>query len=434
MAVTRLTYERPPAPVKRQERLTSEQQQRVETWRDRWLRVGMDTRPADRPAAEAAIRSMCKRIGADCPPIVWCNGPATMVLTYLLLCWIGRNRLHGSLRGLLGDSLSDSLRGSLRASLRGSLDASLRDSLRASLLGSLSDSLHDSLGASLDDSLSDSLRGSLRDSLGVSLRDSLRDSLSDSLRGLLGGSLGDSLDGSLGGSLGVSLSGSLGDSLDDILWSWRMWSFAGQHSLAWWAYWAFCRDELGVDYGPAASADLDLWLALGSACGWWRPRDGIIWCCERPLIQTLDEDRRLHNDTGPAILCRDGWAVWAVHGVRVARRVVEAPGTLTVEQISGEPNVEVRRIMIDRLGADRYLACAGAKLVDDDGEWGKLWHLELSGDEPLVMVEVVNSTPESDGSFKDYFLRVPPTMRSAHEAVAWTFDMRPGDYRETMAT
>ena len=39
------------------------------------------------------------------------------------------------------------------------------------------------------------------------------------------------------------------------------------------------------------------------------------------------------------------------------------------------------------------------------------------------MVEVVNSTPEPDGSRKTYFLRVPPTIGTAREAVAWTFGL-----------
>jgi hypothetical protein len=45
------------------------------------------------------------------------------------------------------------------------------------------------------------------------------------------------------------------------------------------------------------------------------------------------------------------------------------------------------------------------------------------------MVEVVNSTPEPDGSRKTYFLRVPPTIETAREAVAWTFGLGAVDYR-----
>jgi hypothetical protein len=61
-------------------------------------------------------------------------------------------------------------------------------------------------------------------------------------------------------------------------------------------------------------------------------------------------------------------------------------------------------------------------------EYGVLWRVTMPGDEPLVMVEVVNATPEPDGSRRTYFLRVPPRMRSAHEAVAWTFGLTPEEY------
>ena len=45
------------------------------------------------------------------------------------------------------------------------------------------------------------------------------------------------------------------------------------------------------------------------------------------------------------------------------------------------------------------------------------------------MVEVLNSTPEPDGSRKTYFLRVPPDTQTARQGVAWTFGMRPDDYQ-----
>ena len=414
-------------------------------WREEWLRAGMDTRPADRETTEAAIRKMCARVGVECPPIVWCNGPLTMALTYWLLKKLANS---DSLGASLRDSLRDSLGASLDASLRASLRDSLGASLGASLDASLGDSLRDSLGASLGASLRASLGGSLRDSLGDSLRDSLdasldaslRASLRDSLGASLGASLDASLDASLGDSLRDSLRDSLGDSLRDsdweifreIVWWWR-WSFSGQHSLAWWAHFAYCRDELSVRFGKQQSADLDLWLDIGRSCGWWRPRDGIIWVCERPSVQTLDDDGLLHNDTGPAILCRDGFGVWGVHGVRVPRRVVEAPETLTADEITGERNAEVRRVMIDRFGMERYMREADGRLVDEDtdelGHPRKLWRLDVPDDEAIVMVELVNSTPEPDGSLKHYMLRVDPACVTAWDAVAWTWGMRADEYR-----
>jgi len=113
--------------------------------------------------------------------------------------------------------------------------------------------------------------------------------------------------------------------------------------------------------------------------------------------------------------------------------VVEAPETLTVEEITNEANAEVRRIMLDRYGAERYITDLGAKRIQAD-DYGELFRVELEDDEPLVMVRVVNSTAEPDGSFKRYNIRVDPRCTSAHEAVAWTFGKDVEDYAPTVQT
>jgi hypothetical protein len=112
--------------------------------------------------------------------------------------------------------------------------------------------------------------------------------------------------------------------------------------------------------------------------------------------------------------------VWSLHGVRVPQDVVEAPESLAPKRILTEPNAEVRRVMIERFGAERLMREGEAVKVQSD-DFGTLWRLELPDDEPIVMVELVNSTAEPDGSFKNYWLRVPPQYRTARGAIAWTF-------------
>jgi hypothetical protein len=80
----------------------------------------------------------------------------------------------------------------------------------------------------------------------------------------------------------------------------------------------------------------------------------------------------------------------------------------------------VRRVMVERYGLSRYLADSGAKMLHED-ELGELYRADVADDEPLVMVKVLNSTPEPDGSRHTFFLRVPPTITKARDAVAWTF-------------
>jgi hypothetical protein len=50
------------------------------------------------------------------------------------------------------------------------------------------------------------------------------------------------------------------------------------------------------------------------------------------------------------------------------------------------------------------------------------------------MIEVVNATPDPDGSVRRHLLRVPPETESAREAVAWSFGRRTKDYAPVVQT
>lgn len=154
--------------------------------------------------------------------------------------------------------------------------------------------------------------------------------------------------------------------------------------------------------------------------------DGIVIFCERPTQISLDERGRLHSVIGPAV-SYENWRVYAVHGVRVPESIIERRETITPQTIESETNAEVRRVMIELYGQARYLVDSGANQIAAD-DTGVLYRKTMNGDEPLVMVKVVNSTPEPDGSRREYFLRVPPTMRTAREAVAWTFGLAEAEY------
>jgi hypothetical protein len=147
-----------------------------------------------------------------------------------------------------------------------------------------------------------------------------------------------------------------------------------------------------------------------------------------PEYIKTDDRYRPHSENSPSHRWRDGWSLYHVHGVRVPEYVVMRPGEITVQKIEAEENVEVRRVMIDCYGPEKYLLDSGAQEIGRD-EFGVLFRKEVKDDEPMVMVRVVNTTPEPDGQFKHYHLRVPPDVRTAHEAVAWTFNRPVKDYQ-----
>ena len=199
----------------------------------------------------------------------------------------------------------------------------------------------------------------------------------------------------------------------------------GQHDAPWLALF----EALGrLDDGPLAGL-----AEVARSTGWWWPYERLVILSERPCELHRDEPGRLHRGDGPALAYPDGLALHAWRGMPIPPDFIESLTDLTHDRISSEQNAELRRVMLEVFGYDRYLAETGARPLHQD-ETGVLWSIDLPDDEPVVMVEVVNSTPEPDGTRRTYYLRVPPDTRTARAGVAWTFGVDEADYHPEKQT
>ncbi|MEW2140150.1 DUF6745 domain-containing protein [Streptomyces sp. NPDC005409] len=196
----------------------------------------------------------------------------------------------------------------------------------------------------------------------------------------------------------------------------------GQHDAPW-----LCAFDTG---GRAPLAGL---AAVARSAGWWWPYEMLAVVCERPVELHRDEAGRLDRGDGPALAFPDGFALHAWRGMPVPADFLAGLEGLTPERIRDEENAELRRVMLEHYGYERYLTASGAEPVHRDGT-GVLWRIPLPDDEDVVMVEVVNSTPEPDGTSRTYWLRVPPHTRTAREGVAWTFGLGAQAYAPVLET
>ena len=172
---------------------------------------------------------------------------------------------------------------------------------------------------------------------------------------------------------------------------------------------------------------LNAWLTLYRAAPWYSFFADVCYvgCLPAEIVQ--DERRRISNRNGAAVIFSDGCKIWAVDGINAPRKLIENPSALTAEEIDIEPNISLRRLMLDIYGISRFLVDTNAKLIQED-EYGQLYRKDMADDEALVMVRVINKTMEADGTYAEYFLRAPPTITTAKEAVAWTFQLPLNDY------
>ena len=112
---------------------------------------------------------------------------------------------------------------------------------------------------------------------------------------------------------------------------------------------------------------------------------------------------------------RDAQLRW--NGVPIDERIAFQPQTITVQEVLDAANVELRRVLLERMGYERFLTEANVEVLDRDDDPGgerQLVRVPLQGDEPLVCVSV-----RCPSTGRHYVLRVPPQMQTCRQAVAW---------------
>ena len=162
-----------------------------------------------------------------------------------------------------------------------------------------------------------------------------------------------------------------------------------------------------------------------------------------PEAIRVDQANRPHCGDGPSHRWRDGFEIYHWHGYRLPADkawIIADKARITVDAINAEPNAELRRVMLEVYGFDRYLADAKAKVVDVDQNHGqprRLLEMTVAG-ESVRVVEVVNGSNEPDGTRRKFVLGAARRSRreatTVAEAIAASYGVNPKVYREAVRT
>lgn len=200
------------------------------------------------------------------------------------------------------------------------------------------------------------------------------------------------------------------------------------------AYWmCLHRHALKVADLPVSDR-LEALIAAAVEVGWWWPTEDIAIVTERPTVISLDDQFRLHGEGGPAIRYADDYSLWAWHGTRVYREVIE--GSLTPEQILREPNAEIRRCAIEVMGWAEFIergkfAQVGSAAPDPGNPGNQLFLYDLPEalyEEPVRVLLCTNGTIERDGTRRRFGLTVPANIDNPVAAAAWLSGVTPELY------
>jgi hypothetical protein len=371
--------------------------------RDEWVSVGLSTEPADREAAETAIKYLYGLVGARAPGFVWVPSPGAAMEVFAAQRHVVIERaVH---RDRFADCPVAQRIATVSGDLRHAFDRVVmplrrywerREADQVRLVDDVGPTEAMRRGVSstlaIEAAVSRPLLGTLEDAIRVPIRDELP----ADRRG-------------------------------------RALAWYGQHEV-WPAILDLARRIGLIRPSPIQSDQLDRWVILNRSCGWWWPLEDICVVAERPLIVRTEPipgrrygELRLHCENGPAIAYPDGWRIYSWHGTRIPEWVMTDP---TPERIARESNVEVRRCAIERHGWDRLIGGAGFDLVGtarDPGNGDR--ELRLYRVPPNVwgagirLLVVTNGSVERDGTRRSYGLTVPSTIDHPLTAAAWTYGL-----------
>lgn len=190
----------------------------------------------------------------------------------------------------------------------------------------------------------------------------------------------------------------------------------GQHDAGWLSFYAFMREVLGLKSQTEKAKGL---IALAKCAGWAVPYENVCYVSERHNVLNRDNSGRLHCLTGPSVAYPDGWSIYAVRGVRVPKEWVEGRATLDPMLAITTPNLEQRAAAATLIGWDKVLDRLKPTVINCETaaeyDYGQLLRVDLPDEPGQQFLKVLCATGRT------MVIRVPPTMRTAREANAWTY-------------
>ena len=258
------------------------------------------------------------------------------------------------------------------------------------------------------------------------------DFLKNSLWDQLGDQLWDQLGDQLWDQLGDQLRDQLWDQLGDQLGGQNLWNgnFLWGSQDLYWIAWARFAQRIGVKLKADTDKRLGIMERIGEQCEWWWPYESIVVACEKPLSVRWDDQRRLHGEGRAAVEYADGYSLFAWHGVSVPEKWITEKAITPHEALTWE-NMEQRRAACEILGWASILDQLKGKTIDKHAnpEIGELIRVRIPdiGEEQFLRVRC--------GTGREFAIPVPPNMKSAAQANAWTYGFdNPTDYQLEVRT
>lgn len=149
--------------------------------------------------------------------------------------------------------------------------------------------------------------------------------------------------------------------------------------------------------------------------------DGAVLWCPLPTHLNVNDLKQLHCSDGPSLKWNDDYDLYFWRGIKVRKRLIEFPESITRLDVLEEHNPEIRNCIKERMGARKFASLFTLIEVDrdrdQDGVEQILWrttHIDDLSRDYLYFAQL--SEPKD---LQAEFIEVPSGISNVWEAMAW---------------
>jgi len=386
---------------------------RLREWRDKWVKIGLSTEPADFETFEKNVE-LCYRFAKLKPvPVIKVESPIVGAFAASIAMHVICSVFQAAIRRTVMLPVDSTVK-------------SAADSAVYSVVSLASDSAVDSDVASAVESAVDSaVRSAVDSAVGSAVLSAVDSDVASAVDLAVGSAVLSAVESAVGSAVlsavGSAVGSNMGSAVDSAIYSafkdkklnWHNW-IGGRFWSAWQAYVTFFRYVCGWTPPTAILDRMRAYEKCQSSAGyWWANRDFCIVSNTPKKIER--KENALHCENGKAIEYRDGWGLYFLNGVRMKEEYVMTPAEkIKPETILSEKNVDVRRELIRKIGVER-LVSAGKLLEQKNGY--SLYDMSAVFHPIDRAVFLLMKNPSVPGVF--HMEGVAPNVKTIQEALNW---------------
>src|SRR3990167_5731666 len=310
---------------------------RLREWRDKWVKIGLSTEPADFETFEKNVE-LCYRFAKLKPvPVIKVESPIVGAFAASIAMHVICSVFQAAIRRTVMLPVDSTVDSDVASAVESAVDSAVR--------------------SAVDSAVDSAVRSAVDSDVASAVRSAVRSAVDSAVRS--------AVESAVGSNMGSAVDSAIYSAFKDKKLNWHNW-IGGRFWSAWQAYVTFFRYVCGWTPPTAILDRMRAYEKCQSSAGyWWANRDFCIVSNTPKKIER--KENALHCENGKAIEYRDGWGLYFLNGVRMKEEYVMTPAEkIKPETILSEKNVDVRRELIRKIGVER-LVSAGKLLEQKNG-------------------------------------------------------------------